>query len=72
MYICYEHSMYVSHIRIYAYHGYVTQIKGQKYLMFVDTRKVDFLVDKSQFNFILFTTFLFIHLLIPLFINFIQ
>ena len=24
MYICYEHSMYVSHIRIYAYYGYVT------------------------------------------------
>ena len=24
--------------------------KGQKYLMFVDIRKVGFLVDKSQFN----------------------
>ena len=29
-------------------------IKGQKYLMFVDIRKVGCLVDKLQFNYILF------------------
>ena len=36
-------------------------IKSRKYLMFVDTRKVGFSIDKPQFYFFLSITFLFIY-----------
>ena len=39
-----------------------------EYLMFVGTKKVDFFVDKSQFNFMLFIPFLFIYLFIHSFL----
>ena len=43
--------------------------KGRKYLMFVGTRKVGFLVDKLQFNFYLIYYFFLFILFIQLFIS---
>ena len=39
---------------------------GRKYLMFVDIRKVGYLVDKLRFNFILFIYYIFLHFFIQL------
>ena len=42
-------------------------IKGRKYLMFVDIRKVDYLVDKLQINFVLFIYYIIIYIFIYFF-----